>query len=138
MKKVISFMLAVLMLVSFVGCAKKQHEYNEGSWLTIRDDIETNLANAKEKYIGEYYSFTGEAKYITEKDSFFVYEVNPGMYYLYGICCFVKDKELQETVLSLKEGDIVTIKGKITAIDKYNPMDGNGKISMNIYEITIK
>lgn len=133
MKKIISFMLILCVIFSFAGCGEKQHEYSTGSWSTVRNDAENNLASAKEKYVGKYYSFTGETKYIIDKDFFSVYEVNPG-YYTSGVTCSVKDKDLQEIVLSLKEGDMVTVKGKITSID-FDTLGRTAKMNMKVDEI---
>jgi len=136
MKRIISILLALVMImgmcISLSACGNKQYEYRTGSWATARNDAADNLASARKKYVGEYYSFTGELTYIAE-GYIAVDEVNPGKY-TSGVTCTTKDKELCDIILDLKKGDMVTVKGKITDIE-HDSFGNTAQMDMDVYEI---
>ena len=79
MKKNFLVGFITLILLIMCGCGNTQHEYKTGNWSSARNDAVDNLASARKKYVGEYYSFTGELTYIDE-GFIAVDEVNPGKY----------------------------------------------------------
>lgn len=135
MKRIIAILMTGLLLLTLSACGNKNYEYKNGSWATARNDAAGNLASARKKYVGEYYSFTGELTYIAE-GFIAVDEVNPGKY-TSGVTCTTKDKELCDIILDLKKGDMVTVKGKITDIE-HDALGNTAEMDMDVYEIIEK
>ncbi len=139
MKKFLSIVIVMVLLLS--GCSnfheKEPIEYHIVSWATIRQEVEDNLANATQKYVGEYYSFSGELFYISDDASYIsIHEINPG-YYTSSIFCKILDEDNIDIIINAKKGDTVMVKGKITDID-YDALGRTAELDMDLYEIYIQ
>lgn len=137
MKKLLSILLCFVMCLSFVGCGEERpSQYQNLTLSTLGNDVDSNLARATEKYVGNYYSFSAELSYISkDATSITAYEINPS--YELGVCIHgeILDKEDRNIILQAEEGDIIKIKGKITDIGLGFMISAD--VKMDIYEIKI-
>ena len=143
MKKILTTIFVAMAMLICVACSTtnkpetRPTTYQTVSWATIRQEGQDNIARTTEKYVGKYYSFSGELFYIANDASYItINEINPGKM-TSSVFCKVIDQEDRQTILNAKADDLVIIKGKITDIE-YDSWSKTVKIDMDLYEIQIQ
>lgn len=91
-------------------------KYSVHSVSELVADLEANALNAKEKYEGEYVEITGRVDVIDASGQYICLYPEDNEWILIDVQCFIKNKEQKEFVKSIKTGDVVTIRGKITSV----------------------
>ena len=130
MKKIVTLLLSILMLfTTFCGltaCERdKNFDINSVNCIhlnlkTISTEYWENSYRADEKYIDNYVYTTGTV-YMISNGSIHIKQYNPNWQSSlekYGYAwCSIKTKKYKEVLLNLNDGDIVTIKGKVTDLE---------------------
>lgn len=79
-------------------------------------DLEKNALNAKEQYDGEYVEITGRVDVIDASGNYISLYPTDNEWAFTGVQCFVDGKEQKEFIRNISAGDVVTLRGKITAV----------------------
>ena len=128
MKKTVTLLLSILMLfTTFCGLTACGNNVDISSVNCIHLDLKTisteyweNSYRADEKYVDNYVYVKGTVSGIYN-NSIHIKQYNPNWKTSndkYGYAwCNIKNKEYKDLLLSLNEGDIVKIKGKVTDLD---------------------
>ena len=97
-------------------------EYKKYSVTEMMNDLDDNAARAKEKYYGKYVEITGRVTMIdSSASSFDLIPTNNNWEYR-TVTCKAKTDAHEEKIISISNGDIVTIKGKITIANEWGYM----------------
>lgn len=91
-------------------------EYTSYDIATMNDDLDSNAASAKDKYIDQYIEITGELSNI-DSDGKYISLTDPDDEWdLVGIMCYIESDEQLDKVKELSTGDDVTVGGKVTNV----------------------
>lgn len=120
---------------------EKQEEVIEYEITTVSqlmDDLKTNALKAQETYKDKYYELTGKLSTIDASGKYISLVPGVETFEISGIQCKINNDELRAQVAEMKEGDTVTLRGKITdvgevlgytltvdSIDGYEPSGNN-------------
>ena len=83
---------------------------------TLDDDLENNAAVAKEKYYGKYLEITGKLGTIDADLSYISLVSSTDSWDFSGINCKIKSEEQRKVIKTLKKGDKIVVKGKVTVV----------------------
>lgn len=144
MKKLVVYLLCVLVCLCFVGCGGETDEPTNISYqtVTLKDMYQVydkNKARFEAQYKDQYLSITGEVSYIGGDDYFsinqYVYDSAGRRVAKYvSASARVENDLLKSLVLKLNEGDTVIIRGKV--VDFSYTVDCS--VIMDVYEIKLK
>ena len=141
MRKILCLLLTFINVVICSSCHTSSNntdysklDYEKISLNTIYQEFKSNELRAEEKYIGKYICVTAEVFGIY--DGFI--SLHEYHYNLNGIktgydpaWCEIKDKSLNNQIMQLNKGDIITVKGKITSLSS----TGDFEVSIDVYLI---
>lgn len=92
------------------------------------DDLESNAYRAKENYKGAYVEITGRVSSVDSNGKEIILDPTNNSYSLYFINCEL-DSDQKDIAYSISEGDIITLRGKITYVfDLYYEFDVHSKV----------
>ena len=138
MKKLLLLLLSVLMIFSLASCNSNSRptEYQKIGLDVIGKDVSENLGRATNEYVGNCYQFKVKLSYISKDlERITAYEIDPAKELGVMISGNLLDKEDKDIIMNANDGDIITIKGKITDISLGFMI--SAELKMDIYEISI-
>ena len=141
-KKVLKIILTVVLGLVMIGCllpsssddAKKTDdksttkqeetvdedkavEYTDVTADELCEALDSNAASASDTYKDKYFAVTGKLSTIDSDGSYIgLAAMDEDSFYLVDIQCFIKSDEQFEKVKTLKKGDTITVRGKITDV----------------------
>ena len=98
-------------------------EYTEVTTDELADALEANAVNASEAYKGKYLAVTGKLDTIDSDGNYINLDTVHNTWDIYVVTCRIKTDDQLDKVRSLKKGDTITVKGKITDVGEYLKYD---------------
>lgn len=90
--------------------------YTEYTVSQLIKDLEDNALNAKNKYDDKYVKISGELSNIDSSGKYISLNPSDDSFTFYNVQCYIQNDEQTAKVASMKTGDTVTLKGKVTDV----------------------
>lgn len=108
-------LLGMLLGDSGEGSAEPK-EYTRVTVSQMVTDLEGNAMNASDRYSGKYLEITGRLSNIDSSGKYFTLDPSDSDFCMTGVQCYIQTNEQKSQVVSMKDGDIVTLRGKCTRV----------------------
>ena len=95
--------------------AESEIEYQVFTVKQLMDDLESNALKAEQTHDGQYVELTGVLS-VVDSDGKYIGIAPPDSLGLESVLCYIQSEEQLNTVLEMKTGDYVTVRGKITDV----------------------
>lgn len=95
---------------------QEQIEYISYDVSEMMTDLEENAMKAENKYNKQYVEIAGTLGTIDSSGSYITLLPSNNDFAFIGVQCYIQSEEKKARVLELSQGDIVTLKGKITSV----------------------
>ncbi len=96
--------------------AQQEIVYTEYTVSQLVNDLEDNALNAKNKYDNQYVKITGDLSVIDSSGKYISLDPSGDSFNLTSVQCYLQNDEQKARVASMKKGDSVTLKGKVTDV----------------------
>lgn len=143
MKKTIKIILILFIFFFFIGIASDSNDdmlsnesnikenivYTKYHANELMKDLDENAINTQKKYNNQYVEITGELSTLDSDGDYFCIDRTDEKISFSNIQCYIRNDEQLDIISSLKQGNKITVKGKITDVGEVLGY------SLDLYEI---